>query len=46
MIKNKWFSDTELGELKRMSKGYNSESQNTTESEMKLSWKHNKIKKP
>ena len=32
-IKNKWFSDTELGELKRMSKGNNSESQNTTESE-------------
>ena len=31
--KNKWFSDTELGELKRMSKGNNSESQNTTESE-------------
>ena len=33
IIKNKWFSDTELGELKRMSKGNNSESQNTTESE-------------
>ena len=30
--KNKWFSDTELGELKRMSKGNNSESQNTIES--------------
>ena len=33
IIKNKWFSDTELGELKRMSKGNISESQNTTESE-------------
>ena len=31
--KNKWFSDTELGELKRMPKGNNSESQITIESE-------------
>ena len=33
IIKNKWFLDTELGELKRMSTGNNPESQNTTESE-------------
>ena len=36
IIKNKWFSDTELEELKRMSKGNNSESQNTTENEVIL----------